>query len=213
MSEKNSKLIAKYAATARFYDLLDAPWEYFFYRKWRPELLKNVHGKVLEAGVGTGRNLPYYVQDVDLTGVELSTEMIQWAHKRAKRAKCSSIRLLQQDVCAMDTNIIATDSYDWVISTFLCCVMPNELQPLALDEFSRVLKPGGKFKILEIVYSQNPKIRARQEFMAPYVEKVFGARFDRNTLSLIKAHPKLQINNLSYLKDDTYLLIEGSSLS
>lgn len=44
---------------------------------------------------------------------------------------------------------------------------------------------------------------------APFVEKVFGARFDRNTLQHIECSSNLKVTNTSFLKDDTYLLIEG----
>ncbi len=49
----------RYDVTAWFYDILDYPWE-LQYRKWRSGLLEDVSGEVLEAGVGTGRNLKYY---------------------------------------------------------------------------------------------------------------------------------------------------------
>lgn len=49
----------RYAWTVWFYDILDWPWERQ-YRTWRPGLLADVSGEVLEAGVGTGQNLPHY---------------------------------------------------------------------------------------------------------------------------------------------------------
>jgi len=72
-----------------------------------------------------------------------------------------------------------------------------------------VLKLGGRFRLLEMVYSKNRKIRKRQDFFAPFVEKVYGARFDRNTLRHLEQSSKLKVTNTSFLKDDVYLLIEG----
>jgi len=60
-----------------------------------------------------------------------------------------------------------------------------------------------------MIYSKNKKIRKRQEFFAPFVEAVYGARFDRNTLRYLKQSPKLKVTKTSFLKDDVYLLIEG----
>jgi hypothetical protein len=57
--EERRALQLKYDITAWFYDILDYPWERQ-YRNWRPQLVGDVRGKVLEAGVGTGRNLKYY---------------------------------------------------------------------------------------------------------------------------------------------------------
>lgn len=65
--EENLSLRAKYNITAMFYDILDYPWKRI-YRGWRPWLLGDLRGKVLEAGVGTGRNFQHYHKSVELTG-------------------------------------------------------------------------------------------------------------------------------------------------
>jgi ubiquinone/menaquinone biosynthesis C-methylase UbiE len=203
--EENLSLRAKYNITALFYDLLDYPWERV-YREWRPWLLGDLRGKVLEAGVGTGRNFQYYHQSVELTGVDLSDVMLRKAAKKAKTANCS-VGLVHDDASIM--SLVDSNQYDWVISTFLCCVMPDELQAMAIEQFGRVLKPGGKFRLLEMIYSRDRKIRRRQEFFTPFVEKVYGARFDRRTVQYIEQSSELEITDKRFLKDDVYLYIEG----
>jgi ubiquinone/menaquinone biosynthesis C-methylase UbiE len=188
-----------------FYDMLDYPWERV-YRQWRPRLLGDLRGKVLEAGIGTGRNFKYYHESVELTGVDLSDVMLRKAAKKAKKAKCK-IELLHDDASSM--HLVDSNEYDWIISTFLCCVMPDEFQPMALEHFSRILKPGGKFRLLEMIYSKNKKIRRRQDIFSSFVEKVYGARFDRKTVQYIEESPDLEITSKRFLKDDVYLLIEG----
>ncbi len=201
--ETNLLLQAKYNITAYFYDILDYPWERL-YRQWRPGLVGDLRGKVLEAGIGTGRNLEFYHQDTDLVGIDLSHHMLHRARKRT--SKCQ-VMLVNEDATIMQS--IDSNEYDWVFSTFMCCVMPDEVQQLAIKQFSRVLKPNGRFRLLEMVFSQNPQIRKKQTLFAPFIEKVYGARFDRNTLHFIEQSPSLKITKTSYLKDDTYLLIEG----
>ena len=203
--EENLSLRAKYNITALFYDILDYPWERT-YRKWRPVLLGELHGKVLEAGVGTGRNFKHYHENVELTGVDLSDVMLRKATRKARDAKCH-IELVHDDASVMSK--IESSQYDWVISTFLCCVMPDEFQPATLKQFSRVLKPGGKFRLLEMVYSKDKKIRRRQDFFTSFVEKVYGARFDRKTVQYIEESADLEITSKRFLKDDVYLLIDG----
>lgn len=88
--------------------------------------------------------------------------------------------------------------------------MPDPLQPLAIRQFERVLKPGGRFRLLEMVYSKQTRLRRRQEIFAPFVEKVYGARFDRNTLRHFHESPELSISKTRFIKDDTYLVIEGT---
>jgi len=201
----NLSLQAKYNITAYFYDILDYPWERI-YRQWRPNLVGDIRGRVLEAGVGTGRNLEYYHQDVDLVGIDISNNMLHRAKKRISKSNCK-IKLVNEDAAIMQS--IDSNEFDWVFSSFICCVMPDETQQLAIKQFSRILKPDGRFRFLEIVFSKNSQIRKRQELFAPFVEKIYGARFDRNTLNHIEQSPHLKITNTSFLKDDTYLLIEG----
>lgn len=200
-----SQLRDKYRLTAWFYDLLDYPWERH-YRKWRPAILSDMSGEVLEAGVGTGRNLPHYPESAHVTGIELSPQMLRFAHRRAKATRCR-ITLLEADATQLD--LLPDNSFDWYISTFMYCVMPDRFQPIALEQMARKLKPGGRFRLLEMMYSSQPRILRRQRLFAPFVEKVFGARFDRRTLQHLKEVPGLTMTETRYLKDDTYLLIEG----
>lgn len=203
--EENQFLQLKYKITSWFYDILDYPWERL-YKKWRPRLLQDVRGSVLEAGVGTGRNLQHYHASVDLTGIDLSADMLNKAWKRSQKAHCQ-IHLSQEDATVMQS--IPSNHFDWLVSTFLCCVMPDHLQPLAIQQFERILKPGGRFRLLEMLYSHDPKIRKRQDFFSPFVEKVYGARFDRNTVGHVQESSILKITNTYFLKDDVYLVVEG----
>lgn len=204
-SEELRRLRAKYEITAWFYDILDFPWE-LQYRRWRPGLLQDVQGRVLEAGVGSGRNLRYYRADASVTGIDLSQAMLRRAARRGRKAVCQ-LQLCQEDVTTMES--IPSGHFDWVVSTFLCCVLPDQLQPAAMEQFERILKPGGQFRLLEIVYSKNPRLRRRQDFFAPFVQRVYGARFDRHTLDHVRRAPKLKLLATRFLKHDTYLVIEG----
>jgi demethylmenaquinone methyltransferase/2-methoxy-6-polyprenyl-1,4-benzoquinol methylase len=203
--EELRALQLKYDITAWFYDMLDYPWERQ-YRHWRPRLVGDLHGEVLEAGVGTGRNLKYYDSGVNLTAIDLCKAMVQRAKKRGKSAVCM-LECLQEDATKMTS--IPSNHFDWIISTFLCCVLPHDLQVLAMGQFERVLKPGGKIRLLEMVYSKIPRLRRRQIFFAPFVEKVYGARFDRNTLEILQKSLRLRITNTYFLKRDIYQIIEG----
>lgn len=198
-------LQAKYRWTAPAYDILDYYWERQ-YRKWRPEILADLTGDVLELGVGTGRNLEFYPSCVRLVAVDLSPHMLARAAHRARKARCP-VRLLQGD--ATDLQELPDASFDWVISTFLCCVMPDAIQPRALAEIERVLRPDGRFRLLEILYSQHPALRRRQQYFAPFVEWIYGARFDRRTREHLEGAAGLHVTGTRLLKADTHLLIEG----
>lgn len=205
LDQASRALREKYEFASWFYDILDYPWERQ-YRHWRPLLLQDLGGTVLEAGVGTGRNLRHYPRETQVTGIDLSPGMLSVAKKRSQQAVCD-VTLLQHDATRMSEMPVCR--FDWYIATFLYCVLPDELQPLALSEMVRVLKPGGRFRILEIVYSKDPRLARRQQWLARLVETLYGARFDRHTLQLLQQNDEVKISATRFLKADTYLLIEG----
>ena len=205
VDEATRALVRKYRVTSWLYDILDYPWERQ-YRRWRPSLLAEVSGTVLEAGVGTGRNLRHYPTEANLTAFDLSPSMVRIATKRARNAACR-VSVLCRDATRLPC--LPSNHFDWYIATFLFCVLPDPLQPLALAEMVRVLKPGGSFKLLEMRYSKEPRLLRRQRLFAPFVEKLYGARFDRHTLEHLQEDDRIEIS-ARFLKADTYLLIEGS---
>jgi ubiquinone/menaquinone biosynthesis C-methylase UbiE len=200
----SDRLRKKYQGTAAWYDILDSPWERV-YRRWRPGLTANLHGRILEVGVGTGRNLPAYPAGAQVVAVDLSEAMLTRAQGRV-RALQNYFAFVQADALALP---FPDSSFDAYLSTFLYCVLPDELQAAALSEMGRILRPGGKFRLLEIVYSQRARIKLGQVLLAPLVKRIYGARFDRTTLARLKDMHDLQITDTRFLKDDTYLLIEG----
>ncbi len=204
METKTTFLRRKYSWTAGWYDTLDYPWERI-YRRWRPLLVGDMRGHILEAGVGTGRNLSYYAPGNLVIGLDLSEAMLSRATQRAKACP-TAISLIQADALNLPFQNASFDAY---LSTFLYCVLPDQLQSQALIEMSRVLVLGGMFRLLEIVYSKHSRIRLGQILLAPLVERLYGARFDRRTLSKIEGMSSLDITGTRFLKDDTYLLIEG----
>ncbi len=104
---------------------------------------------------------------------------------------------------------LPSGSFDWVVAFFLCCVLPRGLQAEAIAEFARVLKPGARFRLLEMRYSKEPSVRRRQDIFAPFVKSVYGAGFDRDTLAHLENNKDLTVTAARYLKHDVYLLIEG----
>ena len=97
--------------------------------------------------------------------------------KRGKAARFN-YELRQEDATIMAS--IPSNHFDWIVSLYLCCVMPDHLQPLAIKQFERVLKPGGRFRLLDMIYSRDPKLRRGPEDFSGFIQTVYGARFDRN---------------------------------
>ncbi len=202
---RTAPLERKYRLTAPLYDILDWPWERH-YRRWRPDIVGDLEGRVLEVGVGTGRNLPHYSSRATVEALDLSEAMLSRARRRAAQAPCP-VELRRADALSLDQ--VPDESVDWYIATFLYCVLPDELQPPSLAEMSRVLRPGGRFRLVEILYSKKPGRRLVQRLFAPFVRRVYGARFNRRTREHIERTPGIDVTSTRWLEGDTHLLIEG----
>lgn len=167
----------QYDRIARFYDILDFPWEVLRYKELRKNLWKTVEGRVLDAGAGTGRNSEYYPPQAQVVACDISREMLTIARERAH--SCGrDVPLIQMDVLHLG---FPDNSFDAVVSTFLFCVLPDPLQPRALKEISRVCRPEGKILLLEYTYSRKFWRRLWMTVLSPYVEWAYSARFDRKT--------------------------------
>lgn len=138
----------KYNRNARFYDLTEIPMELSLFRRWRKRLFKNIRGqRILEIGVGTGKNLKYYPEGVSLVGIDLSEGMMA---KARPIAHAKGIALAQMDA---ERLAFPDATFDTVVATFVFCSVPD---PVAgFKEIKRVLKPGGQVMLLEHVLPEN----------------------------------------------------------
>ena len=79
MQNKETNTIRKrYNRIAGIYDVLEKPMELLF-AKWRRHIMQHVDGRVLEVGVGTGKNLPYYPEGIQVTAIDFSPKMVEKA--------------------------------------------------------------------------------------------------------------------------------------
>lgn len=166
-----------YVHIAWIYDLLDLPFEYARYQPIRRLMFEGVRGTVLDAGVGTGRNMSFYSRGADVVGIDASSQMLAKARKRQTSLGVSAT-LRQMDVTATD---FPDRCFDYVIATFLFCVLDDEDQLPALRELRRVCKPEGEIRLLEYTYSSIPLKRFMMRLWAPWVRLMYGAAFDRHT--------------------------------
>ncbi len=123
---------------ARRYDRQIAFFERVLFGDGRRWVGQQAHGQVLELAVGTARNLPYYPDDVTLTGIELSPEMLALGRRRAQElGRPAELQL--GDAQALD---FADESFDTVVCTLGLCTIPDPRAAVA--EAGRVLRPGGR---------------------------------------------------------------------
>lgn len=172
-----------YHRIAGFYDLLELPFEYGRYRPLRRELFRGLRGTVLDAGVGTGRNVPFYPPGAFVVAIDLSPTMLARA-RRALAPLASRAALLEMNV--LET-AFADRAFDAVAASFLFCVLDYDQQLSGLVELARVCKPGGEIRLLDYTYSDNPLRRLLMRLTAPLVRSLYGAAFDRNTERYLSA--------------------------
>ena len=167
----------RYERIAPLYDLLDLPFETRRYRALRPLLFDGLAGRLLDAGVGTGRNFPYYPADSSVVGIDISPAMLARAERRRSQSG-AAIELKQMDVTRLE---YPAGSFDAAVATFLFCVLPDDLQVPALRELARVVKPGRPIRLLEYVRPQGRLRRIVSRIWEPWIGWAYGASFDRQT--------------------------------
>lgn len=121
----NTEIIKhRYNRYSKFYDFFEVPMEMIF-GKWRKELVKDSSGKVLEVGVGTGKNLKYYSANINLTAIDFSKGMLAKAIK--KHNDKSNINFIRMDI--QETNF-DSDTFDTVIASYVFCSVPDPFKGL-----------------------------------------------------------------------------------
>ena len=199
----NLGLRERYQRIAPFYDLLDFPFEHGRYRHIRPLLFAGLSGRILDAGVGTGCNIPFYPADACMTGIDLSPAMLARARQRAK-AVGRTVDLQLMDVTRLD---LPDDMFDAAVASFLFCVLPDESQPDALRELRRVIKPGGTLRLLEYIRPTGALRGFIARLWEPWMAFAYGAGFDRRT----QAHLRdlgFEIVESRFVVDDLIQMIE-----
>ncbi len=172
-----------YQRIAPYYDILDFFGEALNQRRVRPQLLDGLSGRILDAGVGTGRNIPYYPPGSDVIGVDLSTAMLRRADRRRQRLS-RPLHLTAANICQSP---FPDGYFDSAVATFLFCVLDDDDQVPALRELARVCRPGSEIRILDYVLPEHPRRRRTARLMAPIVKFLFNASVERNTEQYVTA--------------------------
>jgi len=154
------------------------------YRRWAPvydrtfglvasegrhhsvEIINQSRGRVLEVGVGTGLSLPYYKPHLEVTGIDLSPEMLRIAEKRVAEEELTNIDGLH----VMDASELEFEdgSFDTVVAMYVMTVVPAPEK--VMRELVRVCAPGGQVLLVNH-FSQDEGPRAWMERrMAPFAE-------------------------------------------
>ena len=157
--------------SAFFYDSLLAKSEEACLMEWRSELVKHVHGNVLEIGAGTGANILFYPKNgIELTLSEPDKHMRTQLEAKVKNEGLDHVTISSHTI---EENHRPDATFDCVVSTLVCCSVPNLAS--AFSEIKRILKPDGYFIFLEHVGAEKGTRRRRwQNRLTPLWCKISG---------------------------------------
>ena len=174
--QQTSQTEARYDRIAPIYDLMESLPERRF-GDWRERLWAQVpEGRVLEVGVGTGKNFAYHPPRAHVVGVDISERMLARARERASELG-RPVELYRMDAQKLD---LPDDSFDAAVATFVFCSVPDAIR--GLRELGRVVKPEGKILLLEHVRINEPEIVGKaMDVLDPLVVRLMGPHINRQT--------------------------------
>ena len=181
LSAQNEKVRRAYTKEATTYDRNIG----FFERRilgeeHRPWVCSRATGRTLEIAVGTGLNLPFYPPDVELTGLDLTPEMLEIAAARAEELS-SEVSLQQGDAHALP---FGDGVFDSVVSTWSLCGIPDPAR--AIDEMRRVLRPEGLLLLVDHIGSSVRPVYWLQRGIEAISIRTRGEHLTRRQLPLVR---------------------------
>jgi phosphatidylethanolamine/phosphatidyl-N-methylethanolamine N-methyltransferase len=167
--------------TLKTYRLFSGSYDFVFgpvFHPGRKEAVRIVNDRpgqhILEVGVGTGLSLPFFRKDAKVTGIDVSTEMLEKARRRVARRQLAQVEALVE----MDAENLSfpDDSFDSVLALYVASVVPDPARFAA--EMRRVCIPGGTIVVVNHFTSENPAMRFIEKRLAPLAGKIgFHADF------------------------------------
>ncbi len=186
MSDDN-KTKQRYDRIAPIYDKFEIIMEKAAFQGWREKLWGNIEenskddDKLLEAGVGTGKNIPYYPEGLHYTAIDFSPKMLSRAKEKASDSP-RKIEFREMDIQKLE---FSDDSFDFIVTSCVFCSVPDPVK--GLQELKRVLKPEGKVYMLEHLRSQKFLLGPIMDLTNFIPKNIWGANINRKTLENIEA--------------------------
>lgn len=150
---------------------------------YRQRVLSVAEGRVLEIGIGSGLNLPFYGPGArEVIGLDPSPRLIAMAERAAQNSTLP-VRFIDGSAEAIPLD---DGSVDTVLTTWTLCSIPGTVQAFA--EMRRVLKPGGQLLFVEHGLAPDPGVRRWQDRLTPAWKRIGGGcHLNRPIRSLIEA--------------------------
>ena len=178
LSDPDRNVMEKaYARWAPIYDALCGP-VFVNGRRAAARAAREVGGRILEIGVGTGLSFDDYDACTEITGIDISEPMIARARARARSGRYPFVR----ELAVMDAHALtyADASFDCVVGQFVITLVEDPER--VLSECARVVRPGGQIILVNHLYSERGLAAAVERLLAQ------KARTDRKSTRLNSSH-------------------------
>ncbi|HYH03769.1 MAG TPA: methyltransferase domain-containing protein [Bacillota bacterium] len=202
--EQNFKIQKRYDRIAKYYDFFEGLMEKGAMEQWRKIVWEQAQGQVLEVGVGTGRNIPYYPEHCQVTAIDFSTKMLEKAKEKTTMFH-KRVDLQQMDVQSLQ---FPDHTFDTVISTCVFCSVPDPVK--GLQEIQRVCKLQGQIIMLEHVRSQKPLLGWLMDLLNPLAVRMIGDNINRDTIKNLR-NAGIKVVHEQNLASDIVKLLKCSS--
>lgn len=174
------------------------------------EHINTLSGRVLEVGVGTGISLPGYKRDLEITGIDLSPDMLGKARERVARQGLSQVGAIQE-MDASDLEFV-DDSFDAVVAMYVLTVVPDPVQ--VMRELQRVCRPGGQVIVINHFSIDHGLRGVVEKGMAPFAEALgWRPEFPMDTLMVCEALRLKDVRQLKPFGLFTMLVFEKEAAS
>ncbi len=159
----NALVTAAYARWAPVYDFFFAAVMHKGRQAAAAAVNRHKGGHILDVGIGTGLELPMFDPSLKVVGVDLSLPMLKRAAKRVRDKKLAT---LVEGLGVMDACRLAfpNASFDAIVAPFVLTVLPEP--EASLDEWLRVLKPGGEIILVNHIGADKGPIAMIEAWMA-----------------------------------------------
>ena len=206
MDDKNNSVKNRYDRIAPVYDKFEYIMERLAFIKWRKYLWELIAesaqagDELLEVGVGTGKNIPYYPEKMNIVAIDFSPGMLTRAREKADRND-RKVRLKEEDVQELT---FPDDSFDFIVTSCVFCSVPDPV--LGFKELNRVIKSDGELYLLEHVRSKKFLLGPLMDLTNFIPKYIWGANINRHTLNNIR-QAGLEIKSVENLWLDIFKLI------
>jgi phosphatidylethanolamine/phosphatidyl-N-methylethanolamine N-methyltransferase len=156
-----------YGRWAPVYDIVFGP-VFSRGRRAAVDAADRIGGHILEVGVGTGLSLDHYAKDTQIVGIDISEPMLDKARERVKRLRLDQV----ETITVMDAEQLTFPdaSFDVVVAQYVVTAVPNPEK--ALDEFVRVVRPGGEIILTSRIGAESGFRGTLEKWLMPVTSRL-----------------------------------------